>query len=181
MENDMAHKLGAIVRAISEPDMRKLVADHDHNKLFREMGRRFPGITVGDLVKALQAGMFEHELEARRLEATAAHDRRCLHLLSSVPGARTLGEAVTIKAAEGDAFALQLQQRWNSTEHRVASALSEAGMRASGQWRENPETHAWTWLGDGPMPSDSAIIDQFEKTHPADAKRIRAEIEALKH
>ena len=36
----------------------------------------------------------------------------------------------------------------------------------------------WTWRGDGKVPSDDALIDWFQMTHPAQAYEIERGLDA---
>jgi hypothetical protein len=86
-------------------------------------------------------------------------------------------EAIEIKARQGDPIALHWQASMNTREYRLIEALGEAAHLAHPEWMQTREGH-FEWTGDGEMPSEDAMIDWFQMTHPTEARRIEAEIEA---
>lgn len=87
----------------------------------------------------------------------------------------TLGQAATIKAAQGDAVAIALLAKLNSRPCRLGTALFEAAAEAHPGWER--VDRGYRWMGVGEPPTVNATIDWFQMTHPGEAAAIELAID----
>jgi hypothetical protein len=156
-------------------------AQTDFEEMIVEANRRFPGLTVDRLRQAFEVADREIDHENQeRLEAhaqEAAFMEQMGRMFEGLPSTITFEEAVEIKAAEGDQWAIGYLAFEKSPARRIYCALAEAAYAAHPQFKRGNDG-VIRWLGDGGAdPSEAAMIDWFQKQYPARAREIEREIE----
>jgi hypothetical protein len=175
----MTYKTTDIVAALRE--MAHGDRPDDLGEIHRRLDTRFPGIGNDQIKRAFD--VLSDELREAKREADAEYRRatreidEALYLLHGLPANTTIEEAVEIKAAQGDPIALQWRAIMSTRKYRVEEALEQAAYQAHPEWKETPDGH-FEWKGDSAMPSEAAMIDWFQMTHPTEARRIEVEIES---
>jgi hypothetical protein len=155
---------------------------NDFDEIHRRLRQRFPNINVWDdgVNRAFKVLCDELKEEKRESDNAYHRDQReieeALHIIDGLGETVTLDEAIEIKAAQGDLIALRWQAAMHTRQYRINEALGEGAHQAHPQFKQTPD-HVWHWTGDGDMPSENAMIDWFQMTHPAEARQIEAEIE----
>ena|SRR5258708_39680490 len=145
--------------------------------LLKGLLKQFPGISKEQLERACFIEADEKGQDA----IDAAQDYEQHRLLGTLfDGLRetiTFGEAVEIKAASGNEIALWAQKQINSPEYRVGSALLLAAEAAHPLCKMNDDAQGRvSWIGDGDMPTESAMIDWFQMHYPTEAREIEARL-----
>jgi hypothetical protein len=155
-------------------------------KVTREQSRinmlkRFPGITTDEYRHALY--VWHDEGLARRDEILRQHERDekfiafAFHVFDGLPEGIELDEAARIKAARGDPQAIKYLAQTNTPEARKDEALADAAYRAHPLFTIRPDGIIH-WDGDAEDgPTHDEVIDWFQMTHPAEARRIEDEID----
>jgi hypothetical protein len=100
--------------------------------------------------------------------------KRQRKLFEDLPPDTLLKDAVRIKAAQGDAYASELLQQFNSLAHQCTGALLHAAFKAHPKFVPAPDGRAWQWLGRGEPPNTAQLLDWFQMTFPKRAKEIEA-------
>ena len=171
----MTYKITDIVAFISKHELE----EPEPEAFFARLRAEFPGITHDEYVAAEAAHGYEIDAEIAEVQARYRRHQReyeeALHILEGLGKKISISEAVEIKAAQGDPIALRWQKAMGSKSYRLLEALGEAAHRAHPHFEQTPD-HVWHWTGDGDMPSEDAMIDWFQMTHPTEARRIEAEI-----
>ena len=173
-------KITDVVAALRE--MEKGDRPTDQREIRRRLRERCQGINPSDdeIIHAFNILADEADEEMRVATAEYRRNKRdiaeCLELLEGLPAPTTLAQAIAIKAQQGYPLALRWQRAMNGKDYRLSEALGDAAHNAHPQFEQTPDGSGWHWTGDGEMPSEEAMIDWFQLTHPAEALRIEREI-----
>jgi|SRR5581483_1981716 len=166
----------AALRAMAEGDR------PDMGEMQRRLRERFPEISHDQISHALKVLSDELREQVRESDARNREGQRAcgeaIHIIDGLGEAITLDEAIEIKAALGDLVALRWRAAMNTKQYRLLDALGEAAHKAHPHFKQTPDK-IWHWNGNGDMPSEDAMIDWFQMTHPTEARRIEAEIDAF--
>jgi hypothetical protein len=100
-------------------------------------------------------------------------------IFDGLPRDITFAEACRIKAERGDPLAQRYLNWLNSREYRLETALFDAAISKRPDLWQRRDNHVIKWLGDdGDGPSNEAVIEEFQKNYPAEARAIEAAIDA---
>lgn len=142
--------------------------------------KRFPGIEDHFIHRAFEVLSFEND--ARLSEQQAAHKNESAQLVAArelfvgLPPETLFGEAVKLKAAQGNAWAIGYLAFQNTPERRCYTALVDAAYVAHPQF-EALGGGVLKWTGGGEGPTEAALLDWFQLNHPADARAIERVVE----
>jgi hypothetical protein len=170
----MKHKTADIVAAILEMKRGLSVIEVE-----TRLRKRFLGLDDAKMDRALDIAIDEIDEMDREVNAETAVLNELRGLFVGLPKGMTLGEAAKIKAAHGDPIALKFLAHDNSPAVRIQSALVRAAYDAHPLFSR--EARGNRWNGEGEAPSETAMIDWFQKNHPAEARRIEKEIDGSQY
>jgi hypothetical protein len=159
--------------------LRKILKDQGPIDPTDAVAERFPHLTVDQYRRALDVWQAEIEVECE--EATRKYEKdmrdceEAEHIFEGLVDVN-FGEAVAIKAAQGDPIALKWQRAMATKESRTRSALLDATVDLHPDWSR--EGHIITWNGVGVMPSEDQMLDWIQMNHPKIARAIEDAIEA---
>ena len=168
----MAYKTTDVVAAIWEMGLLEI------KEITHRLARQFPGAPEDQIARAFEIAADE----AREEEARLQHEANTLHVLALLFDGMsedvTVSQAVEIKAKQGNPLAIAILEQLNSVEYRRYHALWQAACEADPRWTKTDRGHL-LWRGaSGKAPSCDAMIEWFQTTHPREARRIEADIEA---
>src|SRR5258708_5383464 len=174
----MQHKTSDVVAALINAAEQEPAPSGD--ELNAEMRRQFPGIGDNQLRRAYAVAKEELE-ESQREGIRAGEQIEALgslvgSIFDGLPEGTTFGEAVNIKAAQGDPIALSYQDHTNGLEYRTRCALWQAAVEAHPDWN-TPDNRRYRWTGQGDAPSTDVMIDWFQTNHAAEARAIERAME----
>lgn len=144
-------------------------------RLLRE---RFPGLSEGQARKAIEILRYEGEQAYR--EAREEYEEECVfiahakRMYEGLPPNTTFDEAVRIKAAEGDRWAIDYVKSVESPQSRIRSALLFAAFERHPDWMVVHEGLV-EYIGKEENPSqitEDMLIDWMQMTYPAEARQI---------
>jgi hypothetical protein len=151
------------------------------NEMIADAQRRFPGVGTEELRRAFEVVGFENDERHReyieQYAREAAQIKQMRRMFEGLPDETTFDEAVNIKAAQGDLWAIGYLAFEKTPARRTYCALVDAAYAAHPQF-ETRDDGVIYWLGDeGNDPSEAALIDWFQKNYPAEARAIERKIE----
>jgi hypothetical protein len=116
----------------------------------------------------------QKEFEWQEVKAQHARERQRIenakHIFEGLPETVSFYEACQIKAARGDALAHQYLDYFNSREHRLETALTDAAVELHPGWHmEGKVMHK---DDDAPDVLHGELVEWLYKNHPDVAKRI---------
>lgn len=112
-------------------------------------------------------------------EVEAEHMRRnrqgaeMRHILDGL-GEIAFGDAVAIKAAQGDPVALKWERHLNSRQHKLDTALLAAAVELHPAWRRNDD--GTIEKIDDAAPEEAALVEWLYKDHPDRAREVEATV-----
>jgi hypothetical protein len=152
----------------------------DPNQMIADAQRRFPGVSTEELRWAFEVVDFENDERHREHMERYAQERPFMDeigkMFEGLPEGTRLDDAVKIKAAQGNAFAIKYLAYTRTKAYRAREALSEAAYAAHPLFEQRGDVIYW--LGDlEDEPSDDAVVEWFQINHPAAAREIERKIE----
>jgi len=158
---------------------------HHHTSPVEEMIARaetkFPGVEHADLGRAFDIAMDyleeEHNEATRNYALEAAQLEQMGKMYDGLPPGTTFGEAVEIKAAQGDQWAIAYLAFEKSPARRIYCALADAAYAAHPQFEQRDDGVIYWLGGEGNGPTEAALIDWFQRNHPAEARAIERAID----
>jgi|GEM_PF-2674123 len=140
----------------------------------REEYMRALHVALDELDRRAEAARESYKRTKRQLAATTM-----IH--EGLPAGLRFREACQIRATGTGPVADLAQQylTWfDSREYRVREALVEAAMKAHPYFeRDVTRPHIWHYTAPGDGPDEETLIDWFQRTHPARARAVEAEIQ----
>jgi len=163
IENDIATTLVRGMR--SGGDLRALVDD---------LQQQHPDLddAAWDNVFQMARQRLEDEAQQHFKEAEAL--RGLEGIFDGLPEGTSLGEALGIKAEQGDPVALRYLNHISSPEYRLKAALQDAALRTHPAWVEKES--GFQWCGSGEPLAGPALEEWFLRHHPAKAQQIKREV-----
>jgi|GEM_PF-3146318 len=164
------HTLAEIKRAI-----RDIRHDGDLNILRREMDQRYPGVTFGELQRAV-AAIIDDEEQARIEEMQV--DKVLAYIFETLadgfPGTATVEDILRHHAARGHKLARKWLAELCDPEAVARVAVEFAAARAHPDYAvlDNADGYGRIDGGDVDASTGRRLVDWYERTFPAESKAV---------